>query len=220
MEIVDNLIQYLQAGQAEGARRSASEALEAGYAVTELIEELTRAMRQMGDRFGRMEIFLPELLMASIAMRQVMEVLEPELEKIGISQEKRGTVVIGTVEGDLHEIGKDIVITMLRVNGFEVHDLGANVNALDFIRAAEKVGADIIGASALMTTTMPGQREIIELLKAMGLRDKYHVIVGGAPVSQEWTDHIGADSWGENATRSAALLIEVMAQKRKADATL
>ncbi len=123
-------------------------------------------------------------------------------------------MVIGTVEGDIHEIGKNIVALLLEVNGFKVHDLGTDVNALDFIKRAQDVKADVIGASALMTTTMPGQQEIVEILKDMGLRDRFHVTVGGTPVTEEWAGEIGADSWAENATQAVAVLEEVMRERR------
>ena len=117
----------------------------------------------------------------------------------------------------MHEIGKDIAITMLKVAGFEVHDLGRDVSSLDFVRQAEEVHADIIGASALMTTTMPAQKEIIDILEAKGLRAKYHVILGGAPVTSEWVAEAGADSWGENAGKAVKILEQVMAEKREAE---
>jgi corrinoid protein of di/trimethylamine methyltransferase len=170
-------------------------------------------MREVGARFARMEIFIPGLMLAARAMQAVMAELEAELEQSAVVTEKKGTVVIGTVEGDIHEIGKDIVSTLLRTQGFQVYDLGANVNALDFVRQAEQVRADIIGASALMTTTMPGQSEIVELLKELGLRDKYHVIFGGAPVTREWVDECGADSWGEDAWTAVTVLERVMEKK-------
>jgi dimethylamine corrinoid protein len=114
----------------------------------------------------------------------------------------------------MHEIGKDIVITLLQVQDFEVHDLGIDVNALDFVRRAEEVKADIIGASSLMTTTMPNQKDIIEILKEKGIRDKYHVILGGAPVTQEWVDECEADSWGENAAKAVEILERAMEERR------
>jgi corrinoid protein of di/trimethylamine methyltransferase len=192
----------------------AEKAIQAGVEPGEIIEALTSVMREVGEQFGRMEIFLPEMMYAARAMQAVMKVLEPALQKTGVSTEKRGRVVIGAVEGDMHEIGKNIVITLLQAHGFEVHDLGSNVNALDFARKAEEVKADIIGLSALMTTTMPGQKEVIEILKAKGLRDKYHVAIGGAPVTQEWVKECGADSWGKNGKVAIETLERVMAEKR------
>jgi dimethylamine corrinoid protein len=125
------------------------------------------------------------------------------------------------VEGDIHEIGKSIVALLLEVNGYTVHDLGPDVNALDFIKKAQEVRADVIGASALMTTTMPGQQEIIELLKDMGLRDRFVVMVGGTPVTDAWAEEIGADSWAENAMQAVTVLDKIMTLRRgNASATL
>ncbi|HIC94800.1 MAG TPA: hypothetical protein EYP09_11235, partial [Anaerolineae bacterium] len=153
MDIVERLVTAVQEGEDGKAAALAKEVLNAGLDLEMVVERLTEGMREVGNRFERMEIFLPEMMLAARAMQRAMQVLEPGLAKGAKVREKKGTVVIGTVEGDLHEIGKNIVITMLRVNGFEVHDLGADVNALDFIKKAEEVGADVIGASALMTTT-------------------------------------------------------------------
>ena len=219
MDPISQIAHFVREGQEDSAVEAARQALAAGCDLNALIEGLTKAMRQVGDRFERMEIFLPEMLLAARAMQAVMKLVEPEMARQAIKREQKGTVVIGTVAGDLHEIGKDIVITMLRAQGFAVHDLGADANALDFIRKAEEVGADVIGASALMTTTMPAQREIVELLKAKGLREKYHVILGGAPVTRQWVEQAGADSWGENAAQAVSLLEEVM-ERRRAHAAL
>ena len=153
--------------------------------------------------------------MSAQAMKAAMVVLDPEIQKAGAVTETKGTIVIGTVEGDMHEIGKDVVITLLQVQVFEVYDLGINVNALDFVNKAEEVNADIIGASSLMTTTMPNQKDIIEILKEKGIRDKYHVILGGAPVTQEWVDQCGADSWGENAGKAVEVLERAMEERSK-----
>lgn len=220
MDIIAQVAHLVQEGEDDAAVQAAQEALATSCDLHALIEGLTKAMRQVGDRFERMEIFLPEMLLAARAMQAVMKLVEPEMARQAIKWEAKGTVVIGTVAGDLHEIGKDIVITMLRAQGFVVHDLGANVNALDFIRKAEEVGADVIGASALMSTTMPAQREIIELLQAKGQREKYHVILGGAPVTRQWVEQAGADSWGENAAQAVSLLEKVMAERRRAHAAL
>lgn len=214
MTTLQTLVEAVQNGDESEAIVAVEKVIQDGTAVGEIVKALTAGMRKVGDRFARMEIFLPEMMLAAQAMQAVMEDLEPELQKSAMSMEKQGVVVIGTVEGDMHEIGKDIVITMLQVQGFEVHDLGANVNALDFVRKAEDVQADIIGASALMTTTMPGQKEIIEFLKEKGIREKYHVTLGGAPVTREWVEECGADSWGENAGVTVQILERVMAERR------
>lgn len=214
-ETIQKLAEAVQAGQPEAALAAAEEALQAGCEVNVLIDELTVAMREVGERFERMEIFLPGMMLAARAMQEVMARLERELTGQAQVRERKGVVVLGTVQGDIHEIGKDLVASLLRAHGFEVHDLGADVDALEFVRRAEEVEADIIGASALMTTTMPAQQEIIQILRDRGLRDKYHVAVGGAPVTQEWADEIGADSWGENAARAVTIFEQVMAERRK-----
>ncbi|MFQ6001481.1 MAG: B12-binding domain-containing protein [Anaerolineae bacterium] len=214
MEILEKLVQAVQDGQAEEAVTLAQEAMAAKMEPLAVVDALTEGIREVGDRFERMEIFLPEMMLAAQAMQKALELLAPYLERQKGRREEKGTVVIGTVEGDIHEIGKNIVALLLKVNGFTVYDLGPDVNALDFIKRAQEVKADIIGASALMTTTMPGQREIIELLKDMGLRHRFHVTVGGTPVTQEWAEEIGADSWAENATKAVAILEKAMEERR------
>ena len=215
MSTLESLVLAVEDGDEEQAVELARQAIAEAVPVGTIVDQLTAAMREVGDRFARQEIFLPEMMLGARAMQMVMKELEPELERTATVAEKRGIVVIGTVEGDMHEIGKDIAITMLKVAGFEVHDLGANVNALAFIRKAEEVHADIIGASALMTTTMPNQKEIVGILEAKGLRNKYHVILGGAPVTAEWVKEAGADSFGENAGLAVEVLERVMAGRNK-----
>ncbi len=218
MTTLQTLVKAVMDGFEDEAVVAAKKVIEEGIAgdqATAVIEALTAGMREIGEQFARMEIFLPEMMMAAQAMKAAMKELEPELQKSGTATEKKGTVVIGTVEGDMHEIGKDIVTTLLQVQGFEVHDLGINVNALDFVRKAGEVNADIIGASSLMTTTMPNQKDIIEILKEKGIRDRYHVILGGAPVTQEWVDECDADSWGENAAKAVEILERMMEGRRK-----
>jgi corrinoid protein of di/trimethylamine methyltransferase len=215
MATLDVLVKAVMDGEEDEAVDAARKVMQEGVAVERVVEALTAGMREIGEQFARMEIFLPEMMMAAQAMKAVMAELEPELDKMATPTEVKGSIVIGTVEGDMHEIGKDIVTTMLQVSGFEVHDLGINVNALDFVKKAEEVRADIIGASSLMTTTMPNQRDIIEILKEKGIRDKYHVILGGAPVTPEWVKQCGADSWGENAGKTVEILERVMAERRQ-----
>ena len=215
MTTLDTLVKAVMDGEEDDAVAGAKRVLEEGVAVEQVIEALTAGMREIGEQFARMEIFLPEMMFAAQAMKAVMGMLEPQLEQTAAALEKKGTVVIGTVEGDMHEIGKDIVLTLLQVQGFQIVDLGINVNALDFIKKAEEVNADIIGASSLMTTTMPNQKDIIEILKEKGIRDRYHVILGGAPVTQEWVDQCGADSWGENAGKAVETLERVMEERGK-----
>jgi len=195
---LDQLSQLVEDGEKEACEALAREMLAGGMDPLEILDRLTLTMQRVGDLFANLDIFLPEVMLAGEALTAVAEIVKPELK----STERllaKGKVVIGVVKGDLHEIGKNIVKLMLETNGFEVKDLGYNVDSLDFIKAAEEMGADFIGASSLMTTTLPRQQEIIEFLKDKGLRDKYKVVIGGAPTSQMWADKIGADLYCEDA---------------------
>ena len=152
---------------------------------------------QVGDKFAQGTCFLPELIQAADAMRVATEVINAAIPKS--AQQKKGKIVIGTVEGDIHDIGKTIVVSLLKANGFEVYDLGRDIPTDKFIEKADEVGADIIGTSALLTTTMEGQRKLEAALKSKGLKGKYQTMVGGAPVTQRWADRIGADAYAEDA---------------------
>jgi len=200
----------------EMARQAAREVIEQKMDPVEAIEKgLSRGMEIIGDRFSKMEVFLRELLMAAQTFDAAMEVLEPEIAAQKREVTARGTIVMGTVKGDVHSIGKDIVVTMLRTGGFEVHDLGVDISPLSFVDAAQKNHADVIALSSLMTTTMPGQKEVIEVLREMGLKDQYRVIVGGGPVNQQWADQIGADGYGATATDAVSLAKELLAERKK-----
>jgi corrinoid protein of di/trimethylamine methyltransferase len=156
-------------------------------------------IQKVGQLWEEGEYFLPELITSAECMKAAMVILQPELEKAQIQMRSAGTVVIGTVEGDIHDIGKNLVASILSANGFDVIDLGADVKLETFIEKAEELNADLICLSALLTTTMTGQKKLIELLKEKGLYGRYKVMVGGAPVNQKWADDIGADGYSENA---------------------
>jgi corrinoid protein of di/trimethylamine methyltransferase len=188
-------------GRQEEAVRLTKEALAAGLEPLDIIDQgLTPGMRVVGDGFGCGEYFIPHLVMAGRAMKAAMAVLEPELRKRKQAAERAGVAVIGTVQGDIHEIGKSLVGIMLTASGFEVHDLGVDVPPAAFAAKARETGAQIIGLSALLTTTMIVQRKVIEALDKEGLRSKVRVLVGGAPVSQSWAEEIGADGYAEDAS--------------------
>lgn len=173
----------------------------AGITAVELLQEgFSKGMNEMGDQFGRGEVFLPELIFATEVMEIVTKRVDEELAAKGGSIAKKGIAVFGTVEGDVHDIGKGICVSMLKASGFEVYDLGREVPADAFIEKAEEVGADIIGTSALLTTTMAVQQELEEKLAARGLKDKYKTMVGGAPVTARWAEKIGATAYSEDAT--------------------
>ena len=204
------LCQAVEAGNTPDAEDLTRKFLDEGKDPLEMIAALTETMNKLGELFARLEIFLPQLIIAGESLTAVVDILRPKIMEAGEEGAPKGKVVIGVVKGDLHEIGKNIVKLMLETNGFEVKDLGYDVDSLTFIKEAEAMGADIIGASSLMTTTMPGQKEIIELLKDRGIRDRYKVVIGGAPTGQEWADQIGADLWCEDANSAPRMMAELL----------
>jgi trimethylamine corrinoid protein len=169
------------------------------------------AINEIGEKFGIGEMFLPELIQAAEVMKKVTEAIGVALPESSKGKQK-GSVVIGTVQGDVHDIGKTLVVTLLGVHGFTVHDLGRDVEIELFVEKAKEVDADIIGSSALLTTTMTKQRELEEVLKEAGLKGRIKTIVGGSPVTQRWADRIGADAYGENAHEAAIKAEELLRQ--------
>ena len=191
----------------DAAAAAAQEAVEAGLDPLVAVEKgFAEPIRELGEAFDRMEIFLPQLVMAADAMKTGMAVIEEAMKASGSALEKKGTVVLGTVEGDIHDIGKTVVGAMMQANGYEVHDLGVEVPSTRFIQAAEELGADIIAMSALLSTTMLFQRDVIELLQNKRVREEYYIIVGGAPVTQSWADEIGADGFARDAVEAVKVL--------------
>ncbi len=181
----------------EAAKSIAQKSLEAGIDPLEMINKgFTEGIRKMGDLFDRSEVFLPGLIIASDAMVAAVEILETALPKDKQGQ-KKGVIVLGTVEGDIHDIGKGIVATMLKVYGYEVHDLGRDVPIDAFVEKVKEVKADYVGTSAMMTTTQIGQRKLEEALKEAGIRDQVKTMVGGAVATDHWANRIGADIYGE-----------------------
>jgi corrinoid protein of di/trimethylamine methyltransferase len=206
---LEELSKRVETGEKEASQEMARELLAGGADPLEILNRLNETMKRVGERFAVLDIFLPEVMLAGEALTAVVDVVKPHLAETTVVMTK-GRVVIGVVKGDLHEIGKNIVKLMLETNGFEVKDLGYDVDSLAFIKAAEEIGADFIGASSLMTTTMPGQQEIIEFLKDKGMRDKYKVVIGGAPTSQLWADKIGADLYCEDANSAVRKMADVL----------
>ncbi|RLG46958.1 MAG: cobalamin-binding protein [Thermoproteota archaeon] len=180
--------------------------LESGYGALEIINALTSALKVVGNMFERGEIFLVQLILAGESSKNVTsKYLEPLIKKEGGKREALGRVVIGTVAGDIHEIGKNIVASMLTSAGFEVIDLGTDVPVEKFVDAVRKYKPDILCLSALLTTTMHVQKEVIEALKRAGLREKVKVVVGGSPVTLSWAEEIGADGYAEDAVEAVRL---------------
>ena len=186
-------------------------AIKEGFEPLDIIDEaLVAGMQVVGEKYECGEYFLPHLIISASGMKKAMEILEPHLQSRNQEIEKAGTVVIGTVQGDIHEIGKTLVATILSANGFKVHDLGVDVSIDKFIEAVREHNADVVGLSALLTTTMTVQRDILEALKEHGLRDKVKVIIGGAPVNKDWAEKIGADGFADDAMRAVAVLKELL----------
>jgi methylmalonyl-CoA mutase cobalamin-binding domain/chain len=180
----------------------------------ELLKIIGNIMKFIGDQFENEEIFLPDLIGSANVVKTIIdEVLDPAIRAKGGEMKSLGKVVIGTVESDVHSIGKDLVASFLFSNGFEVFNLGVEVTAEEFINKAEEVRADIIGMSSLLTMSMDFQRQVIEELNKRGLREKYQVIVGGAPTSEEWAQQIGADAWADDAIEAVAMIKKIIENK-------
>ncbi len=203
--ILESLAQAVANGEPEEAEALARQALEQGLDPLRCIDEgLTPGIERVGELFDTGEYFLPDLIIGGDAMKAALAVLEPALT--GAEGRKiLGRVVLGTVEGDLHEIGKTLVGTLLTANGFEVTDIGIDQPAGAFVEAVVQAGATLVGASALLTTTMLHQGEVVQALKEAGLRDRVKVMIGGAPVNEAWCSQIGADGWAEDAVSAVAL---------------
>ena len=210
-ELLEQLREAVILGERDRAQELAPQVLEAGTKPLVAIEEaLNPAMQLVGSRYESGEYFIPDLVMAAEAMKAAMAVFEPVLKARQEQRQVLGTVVIGTVEGDIHEIGKSLVATMLGAAGFQVHDLGVDVSASDFVRWVQETEANVVGVSALLTTTMLNQEMVIEALKEAGLRDQVKVVIGGAPTSPEWAQTIGADAYAENANEAVAVVKQLL----------
>jgi corrinoid protein of di/trimethylamine methyltransferase len=214
-EIFEKLSMAIIEGDENKAKAFAHEVLRSKIDPLEAVEQgLSKGMIVLGDRFEKGEIFLPDLLIAGDAFNSAIDVLKPAMEALKKNIAKVGTVLIGTVNGDVHGIGKNIVGIVLEANGFEVVDIGVDKPSLKFVEEAEKVKADVIGLSSLMTTTMTAQKEVIDILKEMNLRKKYWVVIGGGPVTQEWADQIGADGYAGSAFQAVHLIKRLLGQKK------
>jgi corrinoid protein of di/trimethylamine methyltransferase len=214
-EIFKNLFDAVVEIDEQKGKDAATLLIEENYDPLEGIEEgLSKGMKVIGEKFNKFEIFLPDLMMAAAVFDAAMTILKPHISSDSKSTQK-GTVLIGTVKGDIHKIGKDLVAMLLEIGGFDVHNIGEDVSTSTFIEEARRVDADIIALSSLLTTTMASQKDLIDILKEIGQREKYLVMIGGAPTSQKWADDIGADIYGENAERAVSLALEFMSKKQK-----
>jgi len=200
-------------GDKKKAEEIAKSALAAGMDPIEVLNQgFIPGISAVGDLFGCGKLFLPDLILAAEAMKTVTEICSEAIPKE--KMEKKRKIVIGTVEGDIHDIGKAIVVSLLKANGFEVYDLGRDVSTQKFIEKAQEVEADVIGSSCLLTTTMEGQKKLEQELRRLGLRERFKTIIGGAPVTQRWANRIGADAYAEDAADGVKKIRELIASKK------
>jgi len=208
MEVLEQISESLQRGEDQKVAELTQQAIDAGVAAGQILNDgLLAGMDVVGERFGANEVFLPEVLLSARAMNAGMDLIKKLL--IADDVHSLGKVVIGTVKGDLHDIGKNLVGIMLKGAGFEVIDLGADVPAERFVETAEAEGAPVIGLSTLLTTTMSGMKDVVDLIKGKGLEGQVKVIVGGAPLSRAFADDIGADGYGYDAASAVSLVKEL-----------
>lgn len=207
MEIYEEMAQSVVDLDLEKAKQLAQKAIdEKQLSLLEVIEKgFGEGIRRVGDLWDQGEFFLPELMRGAQVMEEAVKIITPHLGEKVKKLESKGTVIICTIEGDIHSIGKTIVAIMFRANGFTVIDLGVDVKIETIVETAEENNADVIGLSALLTTTMIGQKKLVELLSKKGLREKYKVMLGGAPVTENWVKECGADGYAENAVAAVAL---------------
>lgn len=204
-ELLNEIKETVISGDSEKARALASNALKSGLDPLFVLEKgFTSALRAVGEMWAREEIFLTQMMMAAMAVKEAVGLLEPEIRKKGESRSLLGKVLIGTVAGDIHDIGKSIVATLLSAAGFEVIDLGVDVPADTFVAKVQELRPDVLGLSALLTTTMNEQEVVINALTKANLRSEVKVIVGGAPVTAEWANKIGADAYADDAVQAVA----------------
>ena len=212
--ILEEIISATVDGDEKKTAALARQAMADGMEPFEVIQNgYARGMEIVGEKFAKLEYFLPEVMLAADAMTAAIDILKPYLKDYG-EQSSRGTIVIATIQGDIHDLGKNIVKIMLEAAGFVVHDLGADVPVRDLIDKAEAVQADIIAASAILTTTMAHMPDINGILEELGIRDRYMIMLGGAPVIPQWAQEVGADGYGEDASEAVALARRLMQKKR------
>ena len=214
-QFYNELLDCVMDGDDETAVEITRAQIEAGTDPLDIVQKcLVPILDDIGDKFSRLEIFLPDLIMSADVAKAVKDEIRAHLLSSATTSESAGKVVIGTVQGDVHDIGKNIVATLLEVNGYEVIDLGNDVAPYDFIETAKREKVDIIALSSLLTTSMPYMVDLIKTLEGLGTRDQYKVIVGGGPVSAEWAESIGADGYSNDANEAVALCAKMMADRK------
>ena len=215
-EILERLSNAIINSDEEAAKKAAVDALKAEIdPMVAITDGLNKGMDVIGERFRKFEIFLPNVMLAADAMKAAVAVLRPHIKPERMTESVRGKVVIATIFGDVHDIGKNLVAVMLELAGFEVHDLGCDVQPMKFIDKAEEIGANIIAMSSLLTPCMFYHKDVIISLKDMGNREKYWIMVGGGAITPEWAEEIGADGWGRNANDAVEVAKILMKQGRE-----
>ena len=206
-EAIDAMIHCKEADAVEVMKKAIAEGLDP---VEILSDGFSAGIREVGDLFGRGQVFLPELMLSADIMKAISGIVDEEMAKSGRAAEKKGTMLIATVEGDVHDIGKGIVASLVKTQGIEIVDLGRDVPVSTILEKAEECKANIIGTSALLTTTLAEQKKLEDALKANGLKDKYKTMVGGAPATQRWADRIGADAYAEDAAEAVSKALALL----------
>jgi corrinoid protein of di/trimethylamine methyltransferase len=215
--ILDNLANAVITGKKDLARDNARAVIDNNIDPLEALEQgISKGMLTVGEKFESGESYLPELIMAADVFKVAMEILKPAIEANQTDIKKSGTLLLATVKGDVHNLGKNIVATVMETHGFEVVDLGVDQPTLDIIDAAQANQADVIGLSAVMTTTMPYQKELIDTLQELKIREQFIVLVGGGPINQQWADEIGADGYGETAMDAVNIATQKINAKKAA----
>jgi len=215
--ILDNLAQAVIIGKKDLARDNARAVIDRNIDPLEALEKgISKGMLTVGEKFESGESYLPELIMAADVFNVAMEILKPAIEANQTDIKKSGTVLLATVKGDVHNLGKNIVATVMETRGFEVIDIGVDQPTLSIIDAAQDKQVDVIGLSAVMTTTMPYQKELIDTLQEMNIREQFIVLVGGGPINKQWADEIGADGYGETAMDAVTIATHKINAKKAA----
>ena len=213
--ILDNLAQAVISGKKDLARDNARAVIDSNIDPLEALEQgISKGMLTVGEKFESGESYLPELIMAADVFNAALDILKPAIEANQTDIKKSGTVLLATVKGDVHNLGKNIVATVMDTHGFEVVDIGVDQPTLGIIDAAQANQVDVIGLSAVMTTTMPNQKELIDTLEELNIREQFIVLVGGGPVNQKWADEIGADGYGETAMDAVNIANDRIKQKQ------
>jgi len=215
--ILDNLANAVITGKKDLARDNARAVIDHNIDPLEALEQgISKGMLTVGEKFESGESYLPELIMAADVFKVAMEILKPAIEANQTDIKKSGTLLLATVKGDVHNLGKNIVATVMETRGFEVIDIGVDQPTLGIIDAAQDKQVDVIGLSAVMTTTMPYQKELIDTLQELNIREQFIVLVGGGPINQQWADEIGADGYGETAMDAVTIATQKINAKKAA----